>query len=106
MVTAANSSGTVQVLNYTGSWGEAFTGHVVTVNFFNDVFAGVDQDRNLHVQNITVDGCSITLFSAAKPDDWWTCDVHLCGTAERSRVDPARRRQPRGRRKSTDNKGK
>ncbi len=58
-VTAPNYFGTPQTITYTGNWGGGAVGHTVEVNFLNDAYAGPGQDRNLHVQAVTLDGASI-----------------------------------------------
>jgi beta-glucanase (GH16 family) len=59
-VTAPNNGGAPQVVSYSGQWGGPAIGHVVTVNYINDAYAGPGQDRNLHVEGITLDGVLIT----------------------------------------------
>ena len=59
-VTANDYYGTPQIVSYTGSWGGANVPHVVTVNYLNDAYAGPGEDRNLHVQSITLDNTTIT----------------------------------------------
>jgi hypothetical protein len=59
-VTAPNNGGAPQVVSYSGQWGGPAIRHVVSVNYMNDAYAGPGQDRNLHVQGITLDGVSIT----------------------------------------------
>ncbi len=59
-VTANNYYGAPQVVSYSGAWGGPNVAHVVEVNFLNDAYAGAGQDRNLHVQSITLDGTAIT----------------------------------------------
>ncbi len=56
----SGTAGPPQVVSYTGAWGGPNVAHTVQVNFLNDAYAGSGQDRNLHVQGITVDGTSIT----------------------------------------------
>ncbi len=58
-VTAANG-GSPQVVSYSGNWGGPNVAHVVQVNYLNDAYGGPGQDRNLHVQSITLDGASVT----------------------------------------------
>ncbi len=87
-ITAPNW-GTPQTLSYSGNWGGAAVSHSVRVNFLNDSYAGPGQDRNLHVQGVTVDGSTLTsqpqaLMRSGPVDFGYTPPVPTAGWVQSS----------------------
>jgi hypothetical protein len=58
-ITASHAAGQSQTVNVKGNWGPGQ--HTVTINFLNDLYDGSSTaDRNLYVNNATIDGTTVT----------------------------------------------
>ena len=63
-VTASHAQGQAQTLTYTGNW--AAGAHSVGIQFINDAWGGSDAaDRNLYVNNVSLDGTNAAGAPAA-----------------------------------------
>ena len=54
---ATHGTGEAQTVNVLGSFGPGI--HTVSVDFLNDAFAGLGQDRNLYVEGSKIDGVAV-----------------------------------------------